>query len=157
MIEAIAGAAVLFGLLGLFRVGRRARCHHHGHPGHHRRWRRGGRRHRNLHRVAGEVLKRHLDIDEDQEGIVDHAVADLRESLEELSHTLRDSRPTLADAFRGEAVDDAALQATFARHDEELARTRRQVVSALKQIHAVLDDEQRARAAEWIAEGRLGR
>ncbi|MFT4625875.1 MAG: putative membrane protein [Myxococcota bacterium] len=150
------GTLCLFGLVGVVR-GRR--CHDRGmyrgyggyspgggsSRGRSRRRRRG-----NAARVAGEVLKRKLDIDEDQEGIVDHAVRDVQEALTELGATLRDSRGELADAFRGDTVDEARLAATFERHDEELARARRQVVSAFKQIHAVLDDDQRAAAADWL-------
>ena len=54
-------------------------------------------------------------------------------------------------AFRGESVDDAAVAATFPRHDDALAHARRDVISALKQVHAVLTPEQRAMAADWLA------
>ncbi|MBA2320768.1 MAG: hypothetical protein H0V89_06395, partial [Deltaproteobacteria bacterium] len=37
------------------------------------------------------------------------------------------------------------------RQDEAITSARREVISALKQIHAVLDPEQRARAASWLA------
>ena len=53
----------------------------------------------------------------------------------------------------GYADVDAALDAIFETQDAALTQTRRQVVSALKQIHAVLDDEQRATAVQWLASG----
>jgi len=43
------------------------------------------------------------------------------------------------------------LAAIFARHDDALAKSRRDVVSALKQIHAVLRPEQRQQAAQWLS------
>ena len=155
-------------LLGLAAIGggrchggrwehREARWGHHGHGpcGHHGRGLfRGGRfAHDGFGRAAGEVLKRKLGIDEDQEGIVDHALADLRASLKELGEELHDTRGVLGDAFRGESVDDAALASAFARQDEAIGRARREIVSALKQIHAVLDPDQRARAADLVGAG----
>jgi uncharacterized membrane protein len=99
------------------------------------------------------VFKRRLDIDDDQEGIVDHAATDLRAALKELVEELKDTRASIADAFRGDTVDDAALAVAFARHDDAVGKARRDVVSAFKQIHAVLDEEQRAKATDWLASG----
>jgi Spy/CpxP family protein refolding chaperone len=104
-------------------------------------------------RAAGEVVKRRLRIDEEQEPIVDHALRDLRGAGKELVEELADTRASLADAFRGETVDDAALSATFSRHDDAVARVRREAVSALTQVHAVLAPEQRWRVVEWLASG----
>lgn len=171
MSEFFVGALFVFAvfwMLGamkaMFFFGRRLRhgrrWHHHGpHGGYHGRWeggpRRRGRR-AGFGRAAGEVFKRRLDIDPDQEDIVDHALRDLRASLKELGGTLKDGRADLAAAFAGDEVDQSALDALFARQDDELGRTRREVVSALKQIHAVLDDDQRQRATEWLGHGSIG-
>ena len=102
-------------------------------------------------RAAGEVFKRRLRIDEEQEGIIDHALIDLRGALKGFMDAVQESRAGLAGAFRGESVDDAAVAATFTRHDDALAHARRDVISALKQVHAVLTPEQRAMAADWLA------
>lgn len=158
MVGFLVGTVCLVGLVGLSRGGRR--CGHggwHHHPGHwedgprggRRGWR-GAQRRGAMGRAMGEVFKRRLHVDEDQEGIVDHALADLRETLTGFGEVLRDSRGELAKAFAGDEVDEAAIASVWARHDEELATTRREAVSALKQIHAVLDPEQRATAAEWL-------
>lgn len=153
-------------LLGLLFVARRAFwCRHayaHGACGGHRYgahgfgyrrgWRRGPRMGSDgFARAAGEVLKRRLGVDEEQEPIVDHALVDVRKALEELATELRDSRAALGDALRGETIDDAALSAVFARQDDALARARRQVVSAVKQVHAVLDADQRKAAADAVS------
>lgn len=99
-----------------------------------------------------EMLKRRLDVDEDQALVVDHAMVDVKEAWQELSISMKDAREEASDALRGEAVDQAALDALFARTDEELARTRRHVVSAVKQVHAVLDDEQRETLADLMVD-----
>ncbi len=171
MIGFVFGTVCLLALVGVVR---RVVCHHHGygHHGHHGcghgggggrwggRWgghwgRRGrpGRMGEGFARAAGEVLKRRLRIDEEQEPLVDNALADVRKTLKELSDELKDGRAAVAGAFAGEAVDDAALAATFARQDDALARARREVVSAMKQVHGVLDEDQRKRAADWLASG----
>ncbi len=105
-------------------------------------------------RAAGEVMKRRLGIDGDQEGVVDHALIDLRGALKELAGELKETKQPLVDAFAGETVDDSGLAAIFARQDDAVARARREVLSSLKQIHAVLRPEQRERAVKWL--GSLG-
>lgn len=102
-------------------------------------------------KAAAEMAKRKLRIDDDQEDLVDHAFADLRTALRDLSATMKDTREPLAGAFRGEKVDDAAIATAFAQHDEAIARARKDVVSSLKQIHAVLTPEQRQVASEWLS------
>jgi len=147
MLVALVGMTMVFGLGHVARRRRRRRC-----GGYRARRRgRGG-----WARAAGEVLKRRLDVDEEQELVVDHALRDAHDSLREWTDALRDGRDDLADAFAGPEVDQAALDALFQRHDEDLARARRQVVSAMKQVHAVLDDEQRERAAQALRSARPG-
>lgn len=165
------GTMCLFGFAGLMK----ASFHHHRHGayaygpgggchgGHHGRG--GGRERRGFAfdeegprgdafaRAFGEILKRKLRIDEDQEGLVDHALIDLRAAFKDLATVLKDSRKNVADAFRGEKVDEAGLAASFGQHDEAITRARRDVVSALKQVHAVLTPEQRAKAADWLTQG----
>ena len=105
-------------------------------------------------RAAGEVMKRRLGIDGEQEGVVDHALIDLRGALKELAGELKETKQPLVDAFAGETVDDSGLAAIFARQDDAVARARREVLSSLKQIHAVLRPDQRERAVKWL--GSLG-
>ncbi|MFZ5479663.1 MAG: periplasmic heavy metal sensor [Myxococcota bacterium] len=145
------GAFATLTFFGLCRLAfHRRRWHAHGRCGGYGRHPRGMGRER-FARAAGEVFKRRLDVDEEQEPIVDHALADARAALKELADELAATRGAVADALRGESVDDAALAAAFAKHDDAVARARRAVVSAVKQVHAVLEPEQRARAADWIA------
>ncbi|MES2642245.1 MAG: periplasmic heavy metal sensor [Myxococcota bacterium] len=136
--------------------------HHRGYGGgwggHHRGGRHGrpGRMGEGFARAAGEVFKRRLRIDEEQEPIVDHALVDLRKTLKELTDEVKDSRAAISAAFAAESVDDAALATAFARQDDAIARARREVVSAMKQVHAVLDADQRKAAAEWLASSEGG-
>jgi Spy/CpxP family protein refolding chaperone len=148
----VLGVLFVLGMLFLFKVARlrggwaRSHDHHRHHHHHHRRsaWRDGGMR------AAGAIAKRRLNLDEDQEGIVDHAFTDLRSAVSSFADTMRESRADLAEAFRGDRVDDEAIEALFARQDENIARARRDAVSALRQIHAVLDPEQRETAVTWL-------
>ena len=151
----------LFGtlcLMGLFALKMTAYRHHHYRHRHHRGRGRGRGRGEGRRawwaRAGGEMLKRRLDLDEDQGDIADHAMADVRRSVKEFVDNLRDSRGELAEVMRDESFDDARLEVVFDRLDEELKRTRREVVSAVKQVHAVLDDDQRGRAAEWMSGAR---
>jgi hypothetical protein len=103
-------------------------------------------------RAAGEVFKRRLRIHEDQEAIIDHALKDLHAALKDLRSSVKDSRSELATAFKGEAVDDAQLAVLFDRWTDDLKKARQDVVSSLKQIHAVLDEDQRKRATDWLGQ-----
>jgi uncharacterized membrane protein len=162
-------------LLGLVGMARRAMWRHHmgyaggfgpamhGCGGHGYGGRRGGpwgRRRRGgpgeegFVRAAAEVLKRRLRVDEEQEPVIDHAMKDAHAALKELRSELDATRAPIAEALRGETVDDAALAAAFARHDDAVARARREVVSAIRQVHAVLDADQRGKVADFVAAGK---
>jgi Spy/CpxP family protein refolding chaperone len=159
MIEFFFGTACLLAMVGVVRGGRRGHCHGGAPSWRHGQYRSGpsGRGARGgFARAAGEVLKRRLDIDPDQEDIVDHALSDLRDTARALKEVVNDSREELAAAFGGDDVDVAAIDAVWARHDEALARARREAVSAVKQIHAVLDPEQRERAVQILTNARPG-
>ena len=158
LIGALSTLGLLFLVRGLRMAFRfRRGCHGGGcHGGHFHGGHRPGYRARpldeqGLARAAAEVIKRRLQVQDEQEDIVDHALRDAQASLGGLRATLKDSRQGLGEAFRGEQVDEAALAALFARQDEELKRTRKDLVSALKQIHAVLEPQQRERGADWLA------
>ena len=159
MIGFLFGAICLFALVRVARWGAWHRYHGmgggmggcHGARFRHGCGGRGGVSEESMAKAAGEVFKRRLGITEDQEGIVEHALVDLRAALKELMEELKATREGLVGAFKGEAVDDAALASAFARHDDAVASARRQVVSALKQIHAVLTPAQRARATDWAS------
>lgn len=167
MLGFMVGTVCLVGLVGLAKGGGRG-CHpHHAGWRHGDGWRHGGgwrhgegpeggpprgRRSSGVARALGEVFKRRVGVDADQEDLVDHALSDLRDSLKELGAALRDDRAALVGAFAGETVDEAALAAVWAGQDEALAKARREVVSSFKQIHAVLDAEQRTRATDWLGQ-----
>lgn len=167
------GTVCLLGLVGMARAAmwrRMAFAGHgyhgcgHGPWGHHGGFRggpwSGGRRRRSeggeegFVRAAAEVVKRRLRLDEEQEPVVDHAMKDAHAAIKELRSELEATRGSIADALRGDTVDDAALAAAFARHDDAVARARREVTSAVKQVHAVLDADQRAKVADFVSAGK---
>lgn len=148
MIGFLFGTICLLALVKVARWGAWGRYHGCG-PRFRHGWHGRGVSPESMGRAAGEVFKRRLGITEDQEGIVDHALVDLRTALKELAEEFKATREGVVGAFKGETVDDAALASAFARHDDAIAAARRQVVSALKQIHAVLSPAQRSRAADW--------
>ncbi|MCO4748320.1 MAG: periplasmic heavy metal sensor [Proteobacteria bacterium] len=143
---------VIFGGRRRRQHGRNRRCDNHseGQPFKRRRRGRGG-----FVGAVREVFKRRLDLDEDQADIVDHAFRDLKDAGVEFKEAIKDSREDIVSAFAKDDVDDAALAAVFARHDDQLKTARKNIVSALKQVHAVLDPDQREAAADWLgtAEG----
>jgi Spy/CpxP family protein refolding chaperone len=142
--------ALGLGILGFVAV-RRARCYHHhyghgyGPPWHH--WHHGyGRRglYMALHR---------LDCSPAQERAIIAEVDNLRAKLRDTRFGLRDARGDLAAAVRGSVLDDAALGAVLGRVDAATGDARSAILEAMRNIHAVLDDRQRAQLAELLDSG----
>ncbi len=132
-------------------------CGHRGFGGHgpgcgHRGGHQGGRPldPEAVGKAAAEVFKRKVGVSPEQEDIVDHALADARAALKEAGKVMGTSRETWAEALKGEQIDEAALHASLDQQEEALRTLRRELLSAMKQIHAVLDPEQRARAAAFL-------
>ena len=99
------------------------------------------------------MAMRRLQLTPDQQTVV-------REELERLGASLREhrqewsaSRRDVAQAMRGESFDATAMGELFGRHDERLSEVRKAVMEALGKIHAVLDETQRQRLAELVAQG----
>jgi len=181
MIGFMIGTVSLLGLMALAMGGRHGRWHHGWH-GHHAwahgphgghwgggRWGEGpdggpwgGGEHRGhggkwgwqrFEGAARKGLRRHLKLRDEQEDAIAAAVKDIGEALEGLVTSLKDSREDVARAFRGETLDEVRLATVFEGHDEDLKRARRDIVAALKEAHAVLDAEQRAKVADLFESG----
>jgi uncharacterized membrane protein len=164
------GTLSLFGLFLLLVSGRRR---------HHRRWahggcggrkaRRRGREHGSeeayggpdpLHVAFGPGVADHLGqrlgLADEQQDMVEAALADTRRTLDGLWKTLADSRGEIASALRGESVDDARLAAVFEWHDEALSHARQELTTAWKAALLGLTPEQRARVADLVAGSHRG-
>ncbi len=146
--------ALGLGILG-FVAARRARWHHYagGHHGHHfgppwARWHHG-------HHGRGMLymLFERIDATPAQERAIIHEVANLKAKLRDSRATLRDSRGDLAAALRGSQLDDAALGAVLGRVDAATTETRGAALEALRNIHAVLDENQREKLATMLDGG----
>ena len=170
--------AIGLGLLGLFAL-RRAhrRCHGHGYaygygcghggpggPGCHGPgcdeggggwggwrgrwappWIRHGRRNWMLHAALAR-----LDATPAQERAIVAELDKLAERVHAAKAGLGDARGDLAAALRGAALDDAALGGALGRVDGTTAEIRRAGIDALRAIHAILDEKQRAQLADLV-------
>jgi Spy/CpxP family protein refolding chaperone len=148
--------AIAIGILG-FAAMRRAhhRCHgHHGYGwsgpfGHGHHGHRGGFR-RGRGRMVLHALFSRIDASPAQERAIIHEVDKLQERVHGAKAGLRDARGDLAAAVRGPVLDDAALGAVLGRVDTATGEARGAVLDALREIHAVLDDRQRAQVADLL-------
>lgn len=156
----VLGTVCLVGLCAMGTHHRRHAWAGGGCGGHRGGWGREGRfserRRAGFAGAVVEIVKRRLRIDEEQEPFVDHAARDVRATVRTFHDELEAARSDLAGAFRGEQVDDAALEAAFGRIDEAWKVARRELVSAARQVHAVLEPDQRGTAADWVARGPRG-
>jgi Spy/CpxP family protein refolding chaperone len=110
--------------------------HHHGHG----RW------------PLYAALSR-IDATPAQERAIVNEVEQLKSRLHNAKSTMKDARGDLAAAVRGPTLDDAALGAVLGRVDGATGEARGAVVDALRNIHALLDDKQRAQLADLLDHG----
>lgn len=176
--------AVGLGVLGFFALRRARRCRYGGgygygwygpysgyggddHDGddddhHHRGHHRGGppwMRHRGRGRRGRWVLHAALariDATPAQERVIVGEIDKLRDRMHEARHGLRDANVDLAAALRGPVLDDAALGAVLGRVDGTTGDARSAAIDALRNIHAVLDEKQRAELADIIEKRDFG-
>ena len=148
--------AVGFGILGFaairraYRRCRRGDYHgygwygpwsgHRGHHHHRRRW------------MVRALLSR-LDATPAQERAIVGELDRLRDRVRGAKAQLVDTRGDLAAAVRGPALDDAALGAVLGRVDAATGEARGAVIEALRNVHALLDDQQRAQLADILDRG----
>jgi uncharacterized membrane protein len=161
--------AIGLGVLGLFamrRAHRRCRAYHgwggwhgyHGYHGYHGGhgghgawappWGGHGRRGWMVHAALAR-----LDATPAQERAIVGEIDRLKDRVRAVKSNLKDGRGDLAAAVRGPALDDAALGAVLGRADTAHAEIRTAVLDALRGVHGVLDDKQRAELADLLDRG----
>ena len=141
--------ALGLGILGFAAMRRARRCH--GYYGHHHSYGRGGwhghhgRRNWMLHAGLARI-----DATPAQERVIVGEIEKLQERMYGARTSLKDARGDLSAAVRGPVLDDAALGAVLGRVDASTGEARSAVIDALRNIHAVLDDRQRATVGDLI-------
>ena len=139
---------------------------HHGRHGRHRRygrgygppWMRGGWRGRRGRRWILHAALSRIDATPAQERVIVGELDRLQERVHAARGGLEDTHADLAAALRGPLLDDAALGAVLGRVDGATSEVRAAAIEAVRNMHAVLDDKQRAELADLIQrrEGRGG-
>ena len=151
--------ALGLGVLGFAAMRRARRCHGHfgrgpwGSGGHGcgrgggGGW--GGGRRRWMMNAA---LSR-IDASPAQERAIIAEVDQLHERLHAAKRNFKEARGDLGAAVRGPVLDDAALGAVLGRVDATTGEARAAVIDALRNIHALLDDKQRAHVGDLLDKG----
>ena len=132
--------AIGLGILGIAAMRRARRCHGRGGYRHHY-----GRRRWMLHHALSRI-----DASPAQERAIIGELEKLEERLWGAKRDMKDSREDLAAAVRGPVLDDAALGAVMGRVDAATGEVRSAVVDALRAVHGLLDDNQRAQVADLL-------
>lgn len=153
--------ALGFGALGFWAARRARRCGYYGHGGgwhhHHHGWSHGGWNHGGWHgghrRRGLHMALAHIDATPAQERAIVAEVDKLTERVYAAKSTFREGRADLGAAVRGPVLDDAALGAVLGRVDGATAEVRSATLDALRNIHAVLDDNQRNQLADILDHG----
>jgi hypothetical protein len=85
-----------------------------------------------------------------QEKVILEAVSSLRDQSGKLRGEWQQSKSEIAQAVRGEALDETKVQGTFKRHDGLLSELRKAALDAMAKVHAVLDPDQRKALAKLV-------
>jgi hypothetical protein len=153
--------------IGILAIAAMRRAHHryghhgfggggpfgYGYHGHHGFGHHGFYGRRNRGRMMLHMLLSRIDASPAQERAIIGEVEKLRERVHGAKAGMQDSRGDLAAALRGPVLDDAALGAVLGRVDAATGEARSAVVDALRGIHGVLDDKQRAQVADMLDHG----
>lgn len=137
-------------LIGLVRVIARGRY------GHRHRW---GRWHGHGYygpRGALNAVLARLDTAPGQEKVITEAFSEFVDRARESGREVRDTRRAVAEAVRGEQVDEARLNEVFGRHDAALDGVRRAGVDAMRKVHEALDERQRRILGDLVESGFYG-
>jgi hypothetical protein len=137
------GTLCLVGLIAVVARGRHHRYHHYGYGRHHGWGPRG---------AVNAVLSR-LDTAPGQEKVILGAVDDFVERARASGREIRGTRKELAEALRGEQLDEARLEQVFGRHDAAIADLRTAGVDAVRKVHGALDERQRKILSDIVDSG----
>jgi Spy/CpxP family protein refolding chaperone len=131
--------------------------HHHGH--HHHGWGAHGHHGWSAGRGGSRGVLRglftRLDTTPGQEKAILTALDGLRERVHSARQELLGAGKELAAAFGGELLDQAALEALFARKVALGQAVGEELRAFIAVVHEALDPEQRRRLAELIEDGSL--
>ena len=96
------------------------------------------------------ALFRRIDASPAQERAIVAEVDKLQDRVRAAKAGVHDARADLAAALRGAVLDDAALGAVLGRGDAAIGEVRSAAIDALRGVHGVLDDRQRAQIADLL-------
>jgi hypothetical protein len=140
---------------------------HHHHHGHHDRRERGGWRGRLEEHFAGHdhgggefgvrrplrFLAYKLELDEKQVGELARVLNELKTERAQAEVDQRRTTAAFADAVGGASFDDGKATEGAQQRVQTAERLKQAVIKALREIHAVLSEEQRAKLAYLIRTG----
>jgi Spy/CpxP family protein refolding chaperone len=95
-------------------------------------------------------LFRRLRTTPGQEQVIRTAFSRLREAGKHALDDVKDARPEFADMMRADSFDDARAKTWFAARQKSIEEFKPNLIESLREIHSVLDPEQRAILADAL-------
>jgi len=141
--------------LALFKTLRHRHPHYsQGHGCHHRRWGPPWRPAEDSGRSSrGPMLARllrSLDVSDEQEAAISPHIKTFRKRMKTLGKERHLTRSDLGKAMASPDFDETIMGELFARHDEQLREARKDLVEVMAHVHAILDERQREKLAEFL-------
>jgi Spy/CpxP family protein refolding chaperone len=139
----------------------RGHGHHHGHGDHRQHWREFAERMAGHDHGGSEFgvrrplrfLAYKLELDEKQVGELARVLNELKTERAQAEVDQRRTTAAFADAVGGAGFDDTKATEGAQQRVQSAERLKTAVVKALREIHAVLSEEQRAKLAYLIRTG----
>lgn len=104
-------------------------------------------------KYSGYWFFRQLDTSPAQEQVIRTALYDFKSLASELKEKNREGRHELAQVFSSRDWDESALDRWLSNRKLDLEGSKPRLFGIIKQVHEVLDPEQRAKVARWIEKG----
>ena len=101
-------------------------------------------------RMMLHALFRRIGASPAQERAIITKIGEFQDRVRGAKAGVHDARADLAAALRGPVLDDAALGAALGRVDAAIGEARAAAIDALRGVHGVLDDRQRAQVADLL-------
>jgi Spy/CpxP family protein refolding chaperone len=129
--------------------------HHHGRHERHRHWEAGGGEDGGSFGVRRPLrfLAWKLELDEKQVAELARVIADLKTERAQAEVDERRTLTSFADALQGGTFDESKAGEGGATRVKSAEKLRDAVLTAMRKIHAVLSEEQRAKFAYLIRTG----
>lgn len=106
-------------------------------------------------RLLGHVFRK-LETTPGQEQVILSALYGVKSAAAQIKYDLKEARPQLADMMRSSEFDESFARGWMASRERALSDLKPEIIASLKQVHDVLDPEQRKKMGDLLEASERG-